>query len=239
MNIAIIVAGLAALAATPAEAAPISMDSSQAKAYFAKASTTAEGLFGGKPSVAVLFPNAESTSSRLEIWSRSGDGYQRLALAPKAGCSQCSGPSAKPNPVKMDFVDDSLNVEYQGGGSGLGFWAWRSTWGWDPLLSTTRAVATQRLGSDDHGFPRHSMVSFISGERFARKSSPQGISASHCRADIGKPPSFSALSLDAFFDGALDPRCQSGSELDDALDDGEAGGSLDNLMRPSAPAKSK
>lgn len=239
MNILLIAAGLAALAASPARSSPAFMDYYQAKTYFSASSAKAEGSFGGRHSIAVLLPNSGSTSSRLEIWSRFGEGYQRIAVAPKAGCAQCSGPLAKPNPAKLSFAHDALNVEYQGGGSGLGFWAWRSTWAWDSLLSTTRAIATQRLGSDDNSFPRHTIVSFISGARTARKSSPKGILTSRCRADIAKPPSFAELSLDAFFDGQLDPRCQSGAESDDALDDGDGGGSLDNLMRQSAPPKTK
>lgn len=219
-NIAFFVAALAACAADASPA--FGMNAHDAKAYFSKASAMAEGYFGGKPSVAALIPSEGSAASRLEVWSRSGEAYELVASAPKAGCLDCSGPSGRPNPDKFFFANDSLEIEYRAEGSGLGSWSWRSTWGWDPTLLSARAIATQKLGSSDSGQPRHSLVSFISGSRMERKIIAGASSASDCRADIAKTPIFAELDLRAFFDGRLDPPCESGGELDEAVGDGLA-----------------
>jgi hypothetical protein len=193
---------------------------------------TAKGTFAGVPAVAQLRPNADG-SLALEIWSDAGDFRQLIARAPKAGCMACSGPDQKPNPASLEFVDGTLHVGYEGGGAGLGRWAWRSSWGWDRSTRSARPVATQRLGSDAEGAPIHALVDFISGERRERSASAPAPVA--CRAALVKTPAFQDLALKGLFDGSLEPGCLRGAESGKPLAaPPPQGGALDNLMRASS-----
>lgn len=229
---------LAALAAAGHGWAAPSMPEAQAKAYFAGARLVSQGAMDGSPATAVLMPNADSDSARLELWRRTDNGFELTASAPKAGCLDCSGPSHKPNPSSLSIASGVLEVEYQGGGAGAGFWAWRSSWSWDPTLSALRALSTQRIGSDAKGSAHHAIVNFVAGTRVARLVDDDGsIKSTSCRAAVARSPSIAQLSLPALFDGSLEPSCQSGTETGDPLAASPTPGSnaLDNMMRASAP----
>ena len=216
-------------------AAAATMNANQAAAYIATARITSEGAWEGKNALVAVVPGPKN-SWKLEVWGKAGDGYTLLASAPSAGCMDCSGPSRKPNPSKAWFSDGTLNVEYQGGGSGAGFWAWRSTWGTDPVMGGARALATQRIGADGHSDTRHALVNFVDGTRMERTMLDGSIKTLACRAAIAKLPAFSDLSLSALFDGTLEPECLSGTETGDPLGSAPAlgSGNLD-LMRRSSP----
>jgi hypothetical protein len=219
-----------------------SMTEPQAKAYFSSASLMAQGSLDGLKEVAVVMPNPNpnANTSRIEVWRLVDKGYELIASAPKAGCQDCSGPTHKPNPSRIGMANGSLEVEYQGGGSGLGFWAWRSSWSWDPTLGSLRALATQRIGSDEQGDARHALVNFVDGSRAQRLMDGPSVKATVCRAAITRAPTFAMLSLPALFDGTMEPECQSGTESGDPLAASPSLGSsaLDNMMRSSS-AKSR
>lgn len=212
-----------------------SLTPEQAKAHFALAALNSEGFMGDLAIKAVLMPNSDPASQSLELWRKTAQGFTLLALAPKAGCADCSGPTHKNNPTRVWFSDNALHVEYQGGGSGLGFWAWRSSWGWDASLSQIRSIATQRIGADQEGSARHAMVNFIEGSRYERLRVDGSVKTSACTASIALPPRFAELSLGALFDGALEPDCLHGTVTGDPLANSPtpSGGALDNLMRSS------
>lgn len=217
-----------------------SMSEAQAQPYFSNARLSARGSMDGSPLTAVLMPNPSASTSRLEVWRKTDKGFELIASAPKAGCLDCSGPNHKPNPSGLAITAGVLEVEYQGGGTGVGFWAWRSSWSWDPTLSALRALSTQRIGSDELGEARHAMVNFVAGTRLSRVVDEAAMKSTSCRAAINRTPSFSQLSLPALFDGSLEPECQSGTELGDPLAASPTPGSgaLDNMMRASSsPAR--
>ena len=213
--------------------AATNMTLTQGESYWTKARIKAEGSWEGIKAVAVIVPGGK-TGGKLEVWGKKDEGYTLLATAPNAGCLDCSGPSHKPNPTKVWFSDGSLNVEYQGGGSGAGFWAWRSTWGTDPAFGGARAIATQRIGADAQSDTRHVMVNFIEGSRNERTLQDGNLRVKSCRASMTKLPTFEELSLSSLFDGTLEPECLSGTEKGDALAGAPSLGSgqLD-LMRKS------
>lgn len=212
------------------------MSEAQAKVYFEQALASSSGSLSGAEEVAALVSNPGKTgTSRLELWRKGPQGYDLVASAPKAGCQDCSGPTRKSNPTKVWIEAGSMHVEYQGGGGGVGYWAWRSSWGWDPALGQLRALATQRIGADESGEARHSAVNFVEGSRTQRLRQGGEVVSSSCRAAIGKTPAFSELSLPALFDGTLEPNCLAGTDSGDPLAARPAPGSgaLDNLMRAS------
>jgi hypothetical protein len=217
------------------------MTLAQASNAFDKATMSEAGKIGELNIQAIVVPNTPANTSRIEIWKKTDTSYELLAVAPKAGCTECSGPTGKPNPTKIWISDGTLHVEYQGGGAGFGFWAWRSSWGWDPALAKLRPVATQRIGADGDGNARHAMVNFISGARSERLKLDSSLKTASCTAEIPKTPSFSELSLSALFDGTLEPSCMRNSNQGDpvarsATPSTEA---LSNMLKASSPSEPK
>lgn len=212
------------------------LNAAQAQSLFGSATTSSQGQIDELALTATLTPSSPgSTQFKLDIWRKTDQGYEWVASAPKAGCLDCSGPSRKLNPTRIWFADNALHIEYQGGGAGFGFWAWRSSWGWDAALGSLRPLATQRIGADQDGNARHALVNFIDGSRAERFKTDSGIKVSKCSASISKMPAFSELSLGSLFDGALEPECLAGTILGDPLANAPNpnGGALENLMRSS------
>lgn len=235
MRFFLVALSLAALA--PACLGAQNLTEVQARLYFASATTSSAGAVDGHEMVAAALPNpSKPGGSRVELWRRRAGGYERLASAPKGGCDDCSGPTHKPNPTRVWIERDALHVEYKGGGSGVGFWAWRSSWGWDEALGRLRPLATQRIGADEEGSARHTLVSFVDGTRTQRLRQGDQVVSSSCRAAIARTPSFDQLSLAALFDGALEPDCLAGTDSGNPLAARPAPGSgaLDNMLRSSS-----
>ena len=216
-----------------------SLNPAQAQSLFGAATTSSQGQINDLSLTATLTPSAlGSNHFKLDIWRQTDQGYEWVAGAPKAGCLDCSGPSRKLNPTRIWFADNALHVEYQGGGAGFGFWAWRSSWGWDAALRSLRPLATQRIGADKDGNARHALINFIDGSRSERLKTDSGIKVSKCSAYISKTPGFSDLSLGSLFDGSLEPECLAGTILGDPLANSPPpiAGGLENIMRPSKTA---
>lgn len=232
------VAGTVALLSAASHGAPL--NEAQARAYFAQATISTSGSLDGQPEFVVLIPNPGKATLRLEVWRKTPAGYELVASAPKAGCEDCSGPTRKNNPTRLTIDNGALHVEYQGG-SGLGYWAWRSSWSWDPVMGALRVLATQRIGADEQGDARHSVVNFVAGTRAQQLKSVGPTKQTECRAAITRQPVFADLSLSALFDGTLEPDCQSGTDVGDALAATPAPGvgALGHMMRasPSKPDK--
>lgn len=213
-----------------------SLTDAQARTYFSTATTSSAGSVDGQEMFGAALPNAPKLGgARIELWRKQPGGYELVASAPKGGCDDCSGPTHKPNPTRVWIERGALHVEYQGGGSGVGFWAWRSSWGWDQSLMRIRPMATQRIGADEDGLARHTLVSFVDGARTQRLRQGEQVVSSVCRAAIARTPSFEQLSLAALFDGTLEPDCLAGSDSGDPLATRPApgAGALDHLLRAS------
>lgn len=184
---------------------------------FSKAIRSARGqLLSSKGEVAALFPNPDGKTARLEIWGQKDGRWERLALAPKAGCLGCGGARRDQEwmPLSLSISQGELWADYAGG-SGRESWAWRSQWVWDFILQAPRARAVQRLGFSDDGAERLVLADFISGSQLQRSSGPNA--ELRCRIPTFSAPEFEQLSLKSLFEGIFEPGCVMGTEKGDPL----------------------
>lgn len=184
---------------------------------FSKAIRVAKGpLLSGKGDVAALFKNPDNITARLEVWGWRNGSFEKLAVAPKAGCFDCAGSSLRNEwmPSSINIQNGELIADYHGG-SGQEKWSWRTQWVWDFILNAPRARAIQRLGTTPDNQQRFVMADFISGEQVQKMSS--STADLKCRIPSFSAPDFEELSLKSLFQGQLEPGCIAGSQKGNAL----------------------